>query len=227
MPLPLSILVLFLPSPLKILFLRAAGHKVGENCHIGFSIINARTVCLGDNTFIGHFNLIWRLEELRLMEGSIIETLNWITGGGRGAFVLGENSAATMLHFFEASSGITIGSNTIIGGRGSIFYTHGITPVNLDDGRAIKIGDWCYIGAVARFVPGTGLADHSFVGMGSVVTKKFDDSYVLLAGCPARVRKNIPANASYFNRTHMSHSHHNGPHSQNGAKQHGGPKAGV
>lgn len=200
-------LLVFIPSKIKIAICRSMGAKIGNNCYIGFSLVDAEKLEIGDNVYIGHFNLLWRLKALKLETGSRLNMFNWITGGKTGSFYLGRNSAITRLHFLEASATIKIGNNSIIAGRNSHLFSHGISSTNLDDQRQITIGEWCYIGSSCRFVPGSGVSDHTFVGMGSVVTKNHNDSFVLIAGSPARVRKKLSKDDAYFNRPYLPHDH--------------------
>lgn len=203
-----------LPSRLKIMCYRLMGAKIGKNCYIGMSILDAVRLEIGDNVYIGHFNLLWRFKELKLETGSRLAMFNWITGARQGRFYLGRNSAITRFHFIEASANIFIGSNSIIAGRSSHLMAHGISSTNLDDQRPIKIGNWCYIGSSSRFVPGSGVSDYTFVGMGSVVTKKYSDKYVLVAGNPAVIKKQLSREDAYFDRTYLPHEHH--PHTYKG-----------
>lgn len=204
----INLILLLMPSFFKIKIYRAMGCKIGKDCWIGISIINAKKIEISDNVRIGHFNLIWRLKELKIDSGSTINMFNWITGGKKGVFRIGRNSAITRFHFFEASANITIGNNSIVAGRGSHFYTHGISPTNLNDMRPIIIGDWCYIGSSSRFVPGAEIARGTFVGMGAIVTKKFEKEYVLIAGSPAIIKKQLSPLDPYFNRKFLPHAHH-------------------
>lgn len=197
-----------MPSKVKIYCYRALGASIGANCYMGFSIIDINNLEMGDCVYIGHFNLLWRLKSLKMGSGSRITMFNWITGARTGCFQIGSNSSISGMHFLEASADIKIGSNSIIAGRSSQFFTHGITPDNLNDKRPIIIGDWCYVGSAVRFVPGSSIADHTFVGMGSVVTKQIDKNYVLLAGAPAEIKKNISQESVFFKRTYLPHAHH-------------------
>ncbi len=101
-------IVALLPSGLKILMFRALGAKIGKNCYIGLSLIDAESLELGDCVHIGHFNILRRLNMLRLESGSRLNNFNWITCAGTGMFLLGRNSAITRFHFFEASANIVI-----------------------------------------------------------------------------------------------------------------------
>ena len=200
--------IAILPSWLKVPCLRLLGAQIGRGCRIGFSLIDARELCIGDHVQIASFNLIHRVVDLQLLTGSRMNGFNWITGAGTGSFFLGRNSAITRFHFFEASGDVRIGENTIIAGRNTHLFTHGISATNLDDVRAIEIGSWCYVGSSSRFVPGCRIANGTFVGMGAVVTKPFEEEYVLLAGSPAAVRKKFSPSDQYFARPFLPHDHH-------------------
>lgn len=210
-----SLLMAFLPSALRIAILRARGAKIGRHCYIGmFTLLDARDLTLGDYVQIASFNLLHRLKSLEMGPGSRMNGLNWITGARTGSLVMGANAAITRLHFFEASGDIFVGENTIIAGRGTHFFTHGISSTNLDDVRSINIGPWSYIGSSSRFVPGSGCAEKTFVGMGAVVTKNFEEGHVLIAGNPASIKKRLSAGDAYFLRDFLPHDHH--PEGYNG-----------
>lgn len=202
------ICIALLPSKLKIIILRMLGAKIGRNCYIGLSIIDAKKIELGNCVRIGHLNIIHRLTEITLSDGSKIESMNWITGGGKGKLLLGRNSSIRRLHFLEASGNITIGSNTVIAGRNTLFFTHGLSPDNLNVIKPITIGDWCYVGAACRFLPGAQISNNSFVGMGSVVVKPQTQEYVLIAGNPGTPLKQLPKDSKYFARKFLKHIHH-------------------
>jgi acetyltransferase-like isoleucine patch superfamily enzyme len=199
---------MLVPSCLKLRILKYSGSKIGKNCRIGFSYIDVKELELGSNVYIGNFNIIKSLNNIELKMGSKIESFNWITGGGMGELILGENSSIRRFHFLEASGGIEIGHNTIIAGRGSHFFTHGLSPTNLDQVEKIIIGNWNYLGSSLRVIPGVTTKDYTFVGMGSVLTKKYNNSEVLIAGNPAIEKKKISKNEIYFNRLKITHSHH-------------------
>lgn len=203
-----AVVLALLPSRLTIALLRMGGARSGAGCYIGMSVLNARNLVLGDHVRIGHLNLLHRLSDLVMESGSKIESMNWVTGAGTGGLFMGRNSSIRRMHFFEASGSVRIGSNTIIAGRSSLFFTHGQAPGNINDVRPIEIGDWCYVGAATRFLPGSGVNDHSFVAMGAVVTKMHTESYVLIGGSPGRVVKEIEPGAIYFQRDRLRHTHH-------------------
>lgn len=203
------ILFAFLPNRVKLYLLKKSGAKIGNNVRIGFSIVSASNIVLGDNVRIGHFNLIWRLNTLSLGNGAIVLFGNWISGAGRGDYLQGANSGVTRFHYFEASGNISIGANSIIAGRSSVFYTHGLSPNSLDLKRSISIGDWCYVGSNTKATPGAKLGHHIFVGMGSVLVKDFSEkSYITVGGVPARKISDIESNCAYFDRNELDQSQH-------------------
>lgn len=199
----------FLPSSIKIICYRALGAKIGKKCYIGFSLLFAEKIDIGDFVRIGHFNLI-KVKTLKMTDGSMIDMSNWITGAVTGSFYLGRNSVLTFKHYLDASANITIGNNTVIAGRSSVFFSHGINSdiKSRIDIRPIIIGDWCYIGSNVNFVPGSGVADHTFVGMGSVVSKQFTENYILVAGNSAEIKKHLSSKAEFFDRAYLPSKHH-------------------
>ena len=55
----------------------------------------------------------------------------------------------------------------------------------------IIIGNNCWIGASVIILPGVKLGSHVVVGAGSVVTKSFLDTNILIAGNPAKRIKSL------------------------------------
>ncbi len=54
-------------------------------------------------------------------------------------------------------------------------------------GRDIRIGNHVWIGKRVQCLKGVEIADNSVIGAGSLVTKKFEEPNVIIAGHPARV----------------------------------------
>ena len=209
----LSLLLLsILPSGIKIpLYRLLFGWKIGKDVRIGLSFIDAREVTMGDGVRIGHFNRFHRIPRLTIC--------NTVFVGNRNVFMtapakyvadireanpllyIGEDSYIIGPHSFDVHAPICLGSSVTIAGRGSSFYTHG-----LDYRRAclaakpISIGENSYIGAHVLFVPGASIAPNTIVGMGALVTKSFDEQYVLVAGSPAQMVKKLDSQADWFTR---------------------------
>lgn len=133
------------------------------------------TLCIGEGVEIGQENLIvcgdWAAEE------------KFSESGYERSCTLEAGSMITSSHFIDAVGGFLLGAGSWIAGRGSQFWTHG---AGVRD-RGVSIGARCYIGSAVRLAPGAAVADESVVAIGSVVTKKFANGRVLIAGVPASV----------------------------------------
>lgn len=208
------ILLALLPSFVKVRLLRALGHDIGKNVHIGMSYLDIRRMDLRDGVRIGSFNYFNGLTELTVMEHARIGGWgNWFTASrrddqgnpGHGRVFIGRGSAITNRHYVDVQELFVVGEQSFIGGFGSVFFTHGVSPPLGNFNRPVIIGDHCYLGSHCLLLPGAGIGSYSFVGAGAVVTKDFSDrSHVLLAGNPAAARKRYDADARFFTEDHTS-----------------------
>ena len=87
---------------------------------------------------------------------------------------------------------ISIGNDTTISTE-VLFLTHDASVGKIfgkDNGSdligKIKIGNNCFLGARSTILLGVTLADNVIVAAGSVVTKSFDKSNIIIGGNPAR-----------------------------------------
>jgi acetyltransferase-like isoleucine patch superfamily enzyme len=94
---------------------------------------------------------------------------------------IGTETLITSNHHFDIVGAFVLGNNSWVAGRGSQFWTHGAGVLE----RNISIGERCYIGSAVRFSPGSSVGDNTVVGLGSVVTKEFNTTSVIIAGHPA------------------------------------------
>lgn len=86
---------------------------------------------------------------------------------------------------------ITLGNNVTLAG-GVLFVSHDnsiskMIPNATDLFGEIKIGNNCFIGNRAILMYGVTLADNIVVAAGSVVTKSFSQSRIIIGGNPARI----------------------------------------
>ena len=88
---------------------------------------------------------------------------------------------------------VTIGNNCYIANNvGLITEQHDVYDLdNHSEGKEITIGDWCWLGMNVVIMPGVVLGDHTVVGANSVVTRSFQGGYVVIAGAPAKVIREI------------------------------------
>jgi acetyltransferase-like isoleucine patch superfamily enzyme len=208
-------LIAFLPSFLKRPFYRLFfGYRIGRRVRIGLSILDAATCEIGDDTQIGHFNLVIAVNKLRLGDHVRIGHLNIIRGGdevslGRYCellrlneinsipdpevvnpvdprFEVGPGTVITTGHKIDFTDRVRIGRRTIIGGRNSSFWTH-----NRQRTSPISVGDFAYVGSEIRMAPGASIPSRCIVGIGSVITHKLTDEEHLIAGVPAKALKEL------------------------------------
>jgi acetyltransferase-like isoleucine patch superfamily enzyme len=207
--------IAFLPSFAKRLLYRLFfGYKIGKRVKIGFSVIDAKECVIDDDVKIGHLNLFVQTKKLMIGDNARIGHLNIIRGGeevilGRYCeilrlneinaipnpiasnpvdqrFILGNGSVIAASHKIDFSDKVEFGKCVILGGRNSSLWTH-----NRQSTEQIKIGDYAYLGSEIRIAPGGEIPAKCVVGIGSVITKKFEVENTLIAGVPAKVVKDL------------------------------------
>jgi acetyltransferase-like isoleucine patch superfamily enzyme len=197
------------------------GYRVGKRVRIGLSIIEALDCEIGDDTKIGHLNLVIGVQKLTVGDNVRIGHLNIIRGGeevslGRYAellrlneinsipepdvvnpidprFLLGPGSIITTGHKIDFTDRVTIGRRTIIGGRNSSLWTH-----NRQRTLPISVGDFAYVGSEIRMAPGSGIPSRCIVGIGAVITTSVNGEGWLIAGVPARPIKELNADDRFL-----------------------------
>lgn len=205
-------LLALLPSAIKIpLYRLIFGWRIGRGVRIGLSFIDAREVTIGDGVRIGHFNRFHRIPRMTICNTVFIGNRNvFMTASptyvadiceADPSLYIGEDSYIIGPHFFDVHAPIHLGSSVTLAGRGSSFYTHGLDyHRNCLAAEPIQIGENSYVGAHVLIAPGVRLAPHTIVGMGALVTKSFEESYVLLGGSPAVVVKRLDPQGEWFTR---------------------------
>lgn len=214
----LAILPSFIKKPLyRLLF----GYKIGKGTRLGFSIIDAKNCVIENDVSIGHLNVLIGIQDLKIGEHTKIGHLNIIRGGdevrlGRYTeilrlneinsipdpivvtpidprFILGDGSIIAASHKIDFTDRVEFGKRVILGGRNSSLWTH-----NRQQTKPIIIGDYSYIGSEIRIAPGGEIPPKCIVGMGSVITKKFNNEYKLIAGVPAEEIKDLDESGRFL-----------------------------
>lgn len=217
----LALLALF-PSFIKRPFYRwFFGYKIGKRVRIGFSIIDAKECTIDDDVSIGHLNALIGIKKLTIGDHTRIGHLNIIRGGdevrlGRyteilrfneinsipnpivvnevdSRFILGDGSVITTSHKIDFTDRVEFGKRVILGGRNSSLWTH-----NRQKTLPIVIGDYSYVGSEIRIAPGGEIPPKCIVGIGSVITKKFEDEQKLIAGVPAKAIKDLDEDGKFL-----------------------------
>ena len=214
----IALLPSFLKRPIYRIFY---GYKIGKRVRIGFSIIDAKSCAIDDDVSIGHLNLFTGIRDLKIGDHARIGHLNIIRGGdevrlGRYSeilrqneinsipdpvvvnevdprFILGDGSIVTTSHKIDFTDRVELGKRVILGGRSSSLWTH-----NRQMTKPIIIGDYSYVGSEIRIAPGGEIPPKCVVGIGSVITKKFEGEFKLIAGVPAKICKELDEDGRFL-----------------------------
>jgi len=108
-------------------------------------------------------------------------------------FILGEGSVIAASHKIDFTDRVELGKRVIVGGRNSSFWTH-----NRQMTEPIIVGDYSYLGSEIRMTPGSAIPAKCIVGIGAVVTKKFEGEYKLIAGVPAKIAKELDEDGRFL-----------------------------
>lgn len=211
-----GLLLALLPSLIKVpLYRKLFGYRIGKDVRIGFSpFVGVGSCEIGDHVRIGHLNLFYQVEKLKIDEHTHVGFLNLVRGGrqvniGRYVSILRQNTFNSILerdflepadailelgdgvfiaagHWLDFSHRIVLGAHSILGGRNSSLWTH-----NRQRARAIEIGAHCYMGSEIRVAPGVKVAPFSVVSLASVLTGEIESSRVLIGGNPASVIRTL------------------------------------
>ncbi len=186
-------------SRLPLSFLRVFFYNIIFGYRIKESKVGYGTIIDVDDAFIyksniGKFNRFVGPMEIKIDEYSKIGSYNIFECGSwtkqipdnkyKRKLEIGKNTLITGFHYFDIAGWFLLSCNSWIAGRSSEFWTHGAGVKDRD----IKIGKDCYVGSAVKFVPGSEIGDSTLVGLGSVVTKKFND-HLMIAGVPAKIIK--------------------------------------
>jgi acetyltransferase-like isoleucine patch superfamily enzyme len=197
------------------------GYKVGKRVRIGLSIIEAGACEIGDDSQIGHLNVVIGVKRLTLGDHVRIGHLNIIRGGDEvhlarysellrlneinsirepevvnpvdPRFSLGAGSIVTTGHKIDFTDRVEIGRRAILGGRNSSVWTH-----NRQRTLPVSIGDFAYVGSEVRVAPGGCIPARCIIGIGAVITGKIDAEGWLIAGVPAKPIKELSADDRFL-----------------------------
>jgi hypothetical protein len=187
----------------KPLYRAFFGYRFGKGARISmFSLIDAKKLTMAEGAKIrGAGNIVLNLHELDM---GPFATLGGPRQGGnrvRGtankptyphaALRIGPCAIVELEHYFDVCADIELGANVVVGGLGTVFFTHTFHRAEFEP---IRIGRDVYIGSNARFQMGTSVGDGCIVGMGAVVVKPIEATGALIGGVPAKV---IAENAEY------------------------------
>lgn len=117
-------------------------------------------------------------------------TINIISG----KCTLGDNFAANACFLLSCEKQISIGDNVLFGWDCTVIDGDGhmindVAGHCCNEAESIYIGNHVWVAAHASILKGTKISNDSVVGYGSIVTKKFSDNGIIIAGSPAKIVK--------------------------------------
>ncbi len=192
----IALLPSFLKRPCYRLFF---GYRVGRRVKVGFSIIDAKRCEIGDDSIIGHLNIVIGVESLTVDSELIrMNEINSIpepdaVNPVEPRFTLGAGSIITTGHKIDFTDRVEVGRRTIIGGRNSSLWTH-----NRQRALPISIGEFAYLGSEIRIAPGSSVPSRCIVGIGAVITGKIEAEEWLIAGVPAKPIKELSSEDKFL-----------------------------
>ena len=172
----------------------------------GSIFLNCKFVSFGNNNCI------------EISNGSILKKCKIVISGNNNRIIIGENCKAIELEICmeDSNNKILIGSRTIICGKTQLALIEGTNIAIGDDclfssnivlrtgdshsildlkgnrinySNNITISEHVWIGNDVKILKGSLISKDSIVGTGTVITKKFDQANVVLAGIPADIVK--------------------------------------
>lgn len=161
--------------------------KCGKNFSVGkrayIDALSIQGLICGKNVSIGFQTHIELTGSMKLL--------------GKG-MIIGNNVGLGTHGYYGSGAGLLeIGDNTIFGNYVSIHpenhnYNDSTKLIRLQgvNGKGIKIGTNCWIGAKVTILDGTFIGDNSIVAAGAVVRGRFPNN-VIIGGVPARIIKRI------------------------------------
>lgn len=193
-----AVLISLLPfNSLRCLLYKVLlGYRI-EGSRIGWGTLIVTETFTIQNASMGRFNQFAGPMHVAIHNGAGIGSRNTFVCGDWTAakslkeknyersLEIGQKTLITNNHFFDIAGRFHLGNESWIAGRDSQFWTHGADIID----RNIIIGESCYLGSAVRFAPGSGIGDNVIVGIGSVVTARFEVSNALIAGVPAKIIK--------------------------------------
>jgi acetyltransferase-like isoleucine patch superfamily enzyme len=218
----LGLISVLLPAPLRRLLLeKAFGFEIDRTATIGLSwVMPKEKLIMGPHSRIGHLNMIRSVDILRMEEGSLIGTLNWVTANLAGfterelddrvrarssRLTLGRFASVSTRHYFDCSDEVEIGDFSDIAGLRSVLLTHHMdVQAGHQSCQPIRIGDHCFLSTNAVILGGASLPHHSVLAAGAVLVDSHTESYKLYAGCPARQKKEYEPDMGWFGRSTRS-----------------------
>lgn len=157
----------------------------------------------GDNNVVNIGTILLRYSTILGMTGLKL-IIGQLPGLGAGVSRVANNCRVDIgnrvvingvtLYLQEDDSHVSIGDDSQLSWGIDIWCTDAHTITNLEGepinfAKSIEIGKHVWIGKDAKVGKNTKISDNSIVGWGSIVTKEFNETNVIIAGTPAKIVK--------------------------------------
>ncbi|HET9501805.1 MAG TPA: hypothetical protein VFO98_16250 [Marmoricola sp.] len=209
----LALLMVVLPQRLKH---QVARHLLGWDLHptarIGRSIVLARHVTMGPESFIGAFNVIKDIDELRMGTGANIATRNWVVGipldsaiydkpQRDPSLVLGDYAMITVGHDIDCADRVELKDHAVIAGFRSSVLTHSLNLVNDRFVTApVVLEEFGVLMSNCTMLTGTRIPAGSVVSARSVVNTRLTAERTFYRGNPAEAVRELPETLKFYQR---------------------------
>lgn len=176
----------------------------GEKCRINFRGDGNTVIINKDTRFnrmamtLGNNVRVEIKKSIHILENVYISALR-STGGG---VIIGENFSCVDVQFLlNEEALITIGNDCMVSSSVKLWGSDGHSIIDLNtnsvynQSRGITIGNHVWICDSSRILKNSFISDNSIVGNSAVVSGKFTESNVIIAGNPAKIiKRNIDWN---------------------------------
>lgn len=176
----------------------------GEKCRINFRGDGNTVIINKDTRFnrmamtLGNNVRVEIKKSIHILENVYIGALR-STGGG---VIIGENFSCVDVQFLlNEEALITIGNDCMVSSSVKLWGSDGHSIIDLNtnsvynQSRGITIGNHVWICDSSRILKNSVISDNSIVGNSAVVSGKFTESNVIIAGNPAKIiKRNIDWN---------------------------------
>lgn len=210
----IALLMIVLPQGLKHLVARRVfDWDIHPTARIGRSVILVKHLSMGPESFIGPFNVIRDLEELRMGAGANIATRNWIIGvpvesaiyrdkpHRDPSLVLGDYAMITVGHDIDCADRVELKDHAVIAGFRSSILTHSLNLVNDKFVTGpIVLEELAVLMSGCTMMTGTRIPARSIVSAGSVVNTRLTAEQTFYRGNPAEAVRELPDNLKFYRR---------------------------
>ncbi len=187
--------------------------ELGPGARIGnANLIIVDRLVLDADAQIRQLNAIRHCELVHLEEAAVIGGLNMVNGTGRDskylqgvertpALILGPHSCITYGHFLDTSDTIRLGAYAGVAGWGSQLLSHALDVHTAAQYTApVELGEYAMAATAAVILPGSYLPPFSMLGANSLLNQRFEESYRLYGGTPAKEVAELNPDMDWFSR---------------------------